>query len=364
MAEAGEPGRAVKLVMTADAVGGVWTYALDLARGLRVHGVEAVLAVNGPPPSAPPGDVEVIATGLPLDWLADDPRQVGEAGAALARLAARERADLVQLNSPAYAADARFDAPVVGVQHSCPATWWRAVRGSQAWPADFAWRFDQARRGLSACAAVVAPSRSFAAMVQAEYGLSDFPVAVLNGRPPPPPAGPVPQEAPYVFTAGRLWDESKGMATLDAAAAGLATPVHAAGPLSAPGGGAAGFAHLHAAGVLAPADLSARMAGAAVFVSPSLYEPFGLAVLEAAQLARPLVLTDIATFRELWDGAAVFVPPRDARALTAALEALLADAPRRAALGAAARSRAHGYTVEAMAAGMVDVFARIELRRS
>ncbi len=350
--------------MTADAVGGVWTYALDLARALVPHGVETTLLVNGPPPEAPPADVAVVATGLELDWLAASPEPVRAAGRRLAELAGDLSADVVQLNSPAYAAEAAFPAPVVGVQHSCTATWWRAVRGDEPWPEDFAWRFDLARRGLLACAATIAPTRAFAAAVQAEYALPRPPRAVWNGRRPPLLGAEAAVGEPCVFTAGRMWDESKGMATLDAAAAGLGAPVVAAGPLAAPGGGEAAFAHLRPTGVLAEAELRARLAGAAVFCSPSLYEPFGLAVLEAAQLARPLVLSDIPTFRELWDGAAVFVPPRDASALTAALEALLADAPRRAALGAAAVKRARRYTVEGMAAGMLDVFAKVQLPRS
>ncbi len=349
--------------MTADAVGGVWTYALDLARGLRAHGWEVVLAVNGPPPEAPPGDVEVLATGLPLDWLAQRPEEVTDAGAALARLAAAHGADLVQLNSPAYGAEAVFEAPVVAVQHSCTATWWRAVRGDEPWPDDIAWRYDLARRGLLACDRAVAPTRAFAAAVQAEYRLPEPPTAVWNGR----ARGFEAVEAPdggYVLTAGRLWDESKGMAVLDAAAARLSPPVVAAGPLAAPGGDPARFAHLRTPGVLAGPELRAQLAGAAVFCSPSLYEPFGLAVLEAAQAGRPLVLSDIPTFRELWDGAAVFTPAGDAPALGVALAALLADAPRRAALGAAARERARRYTVEALVQGMVDVFAESQLRRS
>ena len=56
------------------------------------------------------------------------------------------------------------------------------------------------------------------------------------------------------------------------------------------------------------------MARTAVFVSPALYEPFGLAVLEAAQAGCALVLSDIPTFRELWDGVALFVAPVIARA--------------------------------------------------
>ena len=47
-----------------------------------------------------------------------------------------------------------------------------------------------------------------------------------------------------------------------------------------------------------------------IFVSAARYEPFGLAVLEAAQAGCALVLSDIPTFRELWDGAALFVPRR------------------------------------------------------
>ena len=63
-----------RLFMTADAVGGVWTYALDLARGLQAHGIETRLAVNGPRPSppayrpAPACGVEVVAPRQPQDW--------------------------------------------------------------------------------------------------------------------------------------------------------------------------------------------------------------------------------------------------------------------------------------------------------
>ena len=64
-----------------------------------------------------------------------------------------------------------------------------------------------------------------------------------------------------------------------------------------------------ALGELDEAALQARYAGTAVFASPARYEPFGLGVLEAAQSGMALVLSDIPTFRELWDGAARFVAP-------------------------------------------------------
>jgi hypothetical protein len=38
-----------KVLMTADTVGGVWTYALELAAGLGEHGVEVAIATMGAP---------------------------------------------------------------------------------------------------------------------------------------------------------------------------------------------------------------------------------------------------------------------------------------------------------------------------
>ena len=69
----------------------------------------------------------LIETGLPLDWLVETPAEVADAGREIARLAAATRADLVHLNSPALAADAPFDLPLVVAAHSCVASWWEAA---------------------------------------------------------------------------------------------------------------------------------------------------------------------------------------------------------------------------------------------
>jgi glycosyltransferase involved in cell wall biosynthesis len=95
------------------------------------------------------------------------------------------------------------------------------------------------------------------------------------------------------------------------------------------------------------------MARTAVFVSPALYEPFGLAVLEAAQAGCALVLSHIPTFRELWDGAALFVAPGDLRALADGLTRLIEDAALRARFADAAEWRAGQYTMEKSAEKLV-----------
>ena len=86
-----------------------------------------------------------------------------------------------------------------------------------------------------------------------------------------------------------------------------------------------------------------EMDSASIFVSPALYEPFGLSVLEAASAGCALMLSDIATFRELWDGAALFFDPRDRDGLVSRLRSLCRDDLERVRLQRAAAKRAQHY---------------------
>lgn len=350
-------GRRTRVLITADAVGGVWQYATDLARGLAGQGVEPVLAVLGPAPRpehrTTAAGLEAIETGLPLDWLAEDRSALEDAAEALARLAEDQAVDLIQLNTPALAGLTGFPAPVITVAHSCVATWWAAVKGGEP-PADFSWRTELMRAGLAAAGRVVAPSASFAAAVQRAYLLREPPAVVHNGR--TLMASPSTEPQGFAFTAGRLWDEGKGLATLDRAAGLLSVPVRAAGPLIGPNGARIAFEHINALGSLSEAELGVQLAARPVFVSAARYEPFGLAVLEAAQAGCALVLSDIPTFRELWDGAALFVAADDAEGFARAINALICDPARRRALGESARGRAARYNVEAMAARMAALY--------
>jgi glycosyltransferase involved in cell wall biosynthesis len=347
-----------RLLIMADTVGGVWHYATDLAGALLEHGVEPVLVTMGPRPSvaqkAALPDIDLIETELPLDWLAVDSSVVTEAGRELARLADRLRADIVQLNAPALAAGAAFRQPVVAVAHSCVGTWWQAVRGGRIDP-DLAWRAELTSAGLRSADRVVAPSAAFATMVRHCYDLPDRPTVVHNGR------RPLPIErtpgAPFAFTAGRLWDEGKNLAALDRAAALTAVPIRAAGPCTGPNGIAVALRHIQTLGTLDEAGVTRQLASAPIFVSAAVYEPFGLAVLEAAQAGCALILSDIPTFRELWDGAAWFVYPHDAEGFARAIDTLAADEELRAGLASQSRERARDYTVQRMTEGMMALYA-------
>jgi glycosyltransferase involved in cell wall biosynthesis len=353
----------LKVLVTADAVGGVWQYSIDLARGLSALDIEVVVALMGPSPSEQqlgsladlPG-LKLIDTGLPLDWLAEDASSIAAAGEGIAALAAKLDADLVHLNMPALAATADFSVPVVAVQHSCVATWWEAVHGTDL-PKDFAWRTGLVSRGLARADVVVTPSSAFGEATRRRYGLVRSPEIVHNGRTPLK----LPEAAPhdFVFTAGRLWDEAKNLKTLDGAAGRIGVPVHVAGPVRGPNGTAALFDNLHCLGTLSEEELGRWLAARPVFVSAALYEPFGLAVLEAAAAGCPLILSDIPTFRELWGNVAIFVDPRDERGFSDAIATLVGDDFQRGLMGRAAKERASLFTPAAMAAQMADIYRKL-----
>lgn len=348
-----------RVLLTADTVGGVWSYVADLAGALPRFGVTPVIVTLGPRPTRDQRaqiTAELIETDLPLDWLAEDEAAVRAAGRDIASLAARIGADLVQLNAPALAAGVRFDLPVLAVAHSCVCTWWHAVRGGEIDP-DLGWRAGLTAEGIASATRTIAPSHAFAQALATCYGLAASPDVVHNGRALLPVGSGTPHDA--AFTAGRLWDEGKNIATLDRAAAQMRTPLRAAGPLVGPHGGGATLGAAEALGSLTAAEVAGQLAVRPVFVSAAVYEPFGLSVLEAAQAGCALVLSDIPTFRELWDGAARFVYPHDAAGFARAVDEIVADPALRARLGTAASARAEAYGLDAMASAMAGHYAEL-----
>lgn len=85
-------------------------------------------------------------------------------------------------------------------------------------------------------------------------------------------------------------------------------------------------------------------AAAALFCFPSLDESFGLPPLEAMAAGTPAIVSDTPAIVETCGSAAVYVDPTDPRAIAGAIDALMGDPPRRAALREAGLRRAHTFT--------------------
>lgn len=353
------PRRPQRILMSVDAVGGVWRYGIDLARSLAERKVRVAMVGFGPQPShaqlaeAARARIPMTWEPLPLDWMPGGLAHIGQARAAVVRAANAFNADLVHLNSLALAGEELAPLPTVVVAHSCVPTWWRTVRGPG--PDEFYRAHARANKaGLRIASVVITPSRSHADVLSAVYGPHPAVRVVYNASADPSRIRR--RREPLVFAAGRWWDEAKNARVLDAAARMTAWPVVMAGSLQDPAGSRQTIVHARAVGPLDSATTFEWMRRASIFAAPSLYEPFGLAVLEAARASTPLVLADIPTFRELWDGAAHFAPPRNAAAFANAINALVKDPGLRRKLAMRARARAARFTHDRQADAMLRVY--------
>ena len=341
--------------MTADAVGGVWTYATELADALRPRGAAVTLAVLGPEPSGDQvaGREAHVCPGR-LEWQDDPWDDVSRAGDWLLALADDVDADVVHLNGFAHGALA-WRAPALVVGHSCVLSWWEAVRGGAA-PREWDHYRRVVRAGLLGADAILAPTRAMLDALRRLYGLGERGSVIPNGvRDGSLPAA----KEPFVLAAGRLWDEAKGLDVLDAAAPRIPWPVEVAGErreLVA--------ARCRLLGRLARDDLRARMEAAAIFAHPARYEPFGLAPLEAGLAGCALVLGDIPSLREVWGEAATYVPPGDADALVGAVAGLAAQPALREEMGGRARRRARKLSAGRMAGAYLAVYDGLRVREA
>ncbi|MDT0632612.1 glycosyltransferase family 4 protein [Rubrivirga sp. S365] len=348
--------------MTADTVGGVLTYAVELAGALGPLGVEVTLATaGGAVPAAERAQIEAMPhvalweSDYQLEWMDNPWGDVAAAGDWLLRLRDAVRPDVVHLNDYAHGA-LDWGVPVVVAGHSCVLSWWEAVHGEPAPPA---WgRYaDAVRAGLGGADAVLAPTAAMLDALVRHYGPLPPSAVVPNGRDARrfPPA----EKEPAVLAAGRLWDEAKGLDRLAEAAPALPWPVRVAGSTAHPDGGLRPAPPgVEALGRLAPDALAAEMGRAAVYALPARYEPFGLSALEAALAGCALVLGDVPSLREVWGGAALYAS--DAAALADAVGALASDADARAQWAGRARARALTFTPERTAEGTLAVYRRAQ----
>jgi glycosyltransferase involved in cell wall biosynthesis len=99
-------------------------------------------------------------------------------------------------------------------------------------------------------------------------------------------------------------------------------------------------------GFVADADLPAVYAGAAVTVQPSLYEGFGLPVLEAMACGSPVCASRSSSLPEVGGEAAIYFEPTDVDAMSEALHTVVTNAERQQAMRTAGLARSRQFTWE------------------
>jgi len=310
---------------------------------------------HGMPPAdvIPIGRSVIVPANGTLPNIILSPRSIVRVRQALAR----ERFDLVHLHepmtpTPCIATLASFRGPMVGTFHASGELAWMRV-------AKPVWGFLAERLDRR-----IAVSEMARASAQ-RWLPGDYEV-VPNGVLIPPAADPAGREHRILF-AGRH-EVRKGLQVLLSAwpeirrRTGASLRVIGADPLRV----RLLMARLRLAddgietlGFLDQDRFTEELLAAKALVAPSLGgESFGMVLTRALACATPVVASDITGYRDVMTPeTALAFPAGDEQALVAAVEALLADEPRRQAMGAAGRRTAQErYSWEAVGRRLLDVY--------
>lgn len=297
--------------MTTDNLGGVWNYSISLMEAMAEYGITFHLATMGTALSdeqkfvlSRMDHVILHESNFKLEWMDKPWEDVEKALDWLIEIYIETRPDIIHFNNYGQV-DFDWPCPVVTVFHSCVFSWWQAVK--QENPPIDPWNiyFSMLKNALTRANLVIFPTESMMKGAKEIYGKEmKFHVIKHGLGEISPKQGP---KDPVIFSMGRIWDESKNMQVLQKIAPAVDWPIYIAGedlhPVSKH---LTKLEHVHLLGKLSPMDVKKWLGLATIYIQPSLYEPFGLGVLEAAKSGCALVLNDINTFRELWGGAACF----------------------------------------------------------
>ncbi len=358
------------VLVTADTIGGVWTYARELVTGLVRRGVRVTLVSFGDIPTPAQTEwlealrnVDFRATAFRLEWMQEARDDIDASSDFLKAIIEEVRPDVLHLNQFAYGA-LDVDLPKIVVAHSDVVSWWASVKGEI--PKDIPWMGwyrEIVREGLEQASAVVAPSRWMLDNVRRYYCEPPISSVIYNGR-SPLLLNPHVTKGESILSVGRLWDSGKNVSLLLHGDAPM--PITIAGTeqhLDDIYREASPFelidrSRVHLLGPQSEGQLRHLYGTASIYAATSRYEPFGLAPLEAALSRCALVANDIPSFREIWGDAAYYFNG-DSESLFEALNRLATDRTLRLTYANLAYNRARQYF---NADRMVDEYLNLYLR--
>ncbi len=352
----------MKILMTTDSIGGVWTYSLELCKALQPYGVRVGLATMGKHLTtgqrrslAALKHVSYFQTDYKLEWMEDPEEDLAEAGLWLQQVAYEYEPDVLHLNEYTFAGLGWY-LPTVVVGHSSLCSWYWYVR-RQVIGGEWDAYCQRVRKGLANADRVIAPSRTMLHWLLTHYGPIPDSQTIYNAS--EWEVGSPAQKDPFIFTAGRLWDEGKNIQLLGEIASRVAWPIYVAGDANHPEGSKINYPELRLMGKLSRAQMEHTLASTSIYALPARYEPFGFSVFAAARSACALVLSDLDSFYEIWGDAPIYASADDPEAWVFHLNRLIADPDLRRQVAHACQRRALDYPMERMAQEYLNVYQEL-----
>ncbi len=324
------------------------------------------------------GGVDSSALPSGIGHIAEPPHPPTNAGwtlVGLPRAATRGRVDLI--HAPAYTAPLWSRVPVVLTIHDVS-----YARHPEWYPYRRDWvRRSFYRRSARAASEIITDSTFSAQEIAAAYAIpldriTIIPLGVEPGFGPgdsaTPPVLPSEVASPYLLHVGDLHERRnlgvvveamiearRHVGALPALSLVLAGTDRGIGDalceIAARGGAPGSVIRLGAVGEDA---LMALYRSAAAFVYPSLYEGFGLPVLEAMACGTPVIASHAASMPEVLGNAGVLLDPRDVRGWAQAIVKVVNDDDFRSGLRAAGLARSAAFTWERTARMTLEVYRR------
>jgi glycosyltransferase involved in cell wall biosynthesis len=348
------------VLMTADTIGGVWTYTRELVTQLSRKGIRVTLVSFGEIPTETQtewleglNDVSLHPTAFRLEWMQDAQSDLEQSAVFLKDIIAETKPDILHFNQ-FYYGSIDCDLPRIVAAHSDVVSWWVAVHGTE--PPDSEWirtYRENVVGGLAGADIVVAPTQWMLDEVRRHYGEPREKAVVYNGR-NPRLFLPYEEKELFAISVGRLWDAGKQATLLLQSDLPLDTIL--VGSEQSPAGAVASaqsagqFPRLKMKGSQAETQLRQLFSRAAIYIATSRYEPFGLAPLEAALSRCALIANDIPSLREVWSDDAIYFERNNPQSLLLTIQELASNPSRLGEYADRAFERARTkYTSEAMA---------------
>ena len=356
----------MRILLTTDTIGGVWTFTRELSSELLRAGHDVALVSFGRRPSPEqltwtvsqalelPCRFRYFSSEAPLEWMQMNNTSLPSGANELLRIAEQFCPDVLHSNQFCFGA-LDLGIPKLVTAHSDVLSWAAACRPNGLEPSPWLGRYcELVRRGLSAADALSAPTRWMADALKAHYKFATPVHVILNGRTLDVSHDIAPPAMKQAVTAGRLWDEAKNISVLLNVLSPW--PILIAGDQRHEAAVAPEFISCaKLLGLLSQDSLTALFRASNVYLATSVYEPFGLAPLEAATCGCAVLANDIPSLREVWGDAAIYF--YDAESLSTLLLQLDVDEGALVAARRASHERALQLTAKRMAAGYLALYS-------